>query len=66
MTTLTGDLGLAIRDFIEGKEFRLFDVDCNETDDSDTIEIVDCSDRDNLRVVTGTGARFVVRIIREG
>lgn len=67
---LTSDIGFLIRDMIEGKDFALMD---RSAPDSELIEVgqdkvisVDCSDADNLRVYTNSGALFVVRIIREG
>jgi hypothetical protein len=66
---LTSDLGLAIRDALEGLRVPLYDLDQDDapvigSDDVDPA--IDASDASNLRLQTASGARFVVRVIREG
>ena len=62
----TRDLGLAIRDFLEGQEFQIF------ADDEDgellhagdaSAETVDASDPNNLIVALDNGQTFTVIII---
>lgn len=66
--TSTADLGLFIRDMIEGREFVTHDFSGEELAEigADEVVSVDASDANNLRVYTDGGAVFVVRIIREG
>ena len=62
--TSTRDIGLLIRDMIEDREMDQFDLDGDKCGD-DHIDFVDVSDANNLRVLTESGATFVVRIIKE-
>lgn len=62
MQVTTRDVGLAIRDFIEGETFYHFGDDKPEPG-RDRFEVVDCSDPDNLHIVTMAGVHFTVRII---
>lgn len=65
---VTSDIGFLIRDMIEGQSFELLDTGGDEVIKvgHDHVDSVDCSDIDNLRVYTRSGALFVVRIVREG
>lgn len=65
----TGDLGLAIADFIDGRQFELYRHDDPEMpgrDEFAKVDFVDRSDKNNLIVALETGERFVVRIVRKG
>lgn len=66
-TALTSDIGLFIRDRLEGKDFPLFDlsdevsvVGCGAVDD------IDASDASNLVLSTSSGEQFRVSIVRTG
>jgi hypothetical protein len=61
----TGDLGLAIRDFIEGRDVHHFEDD-QDKGPADAVIGVDVSDSSNLAIHTETGRKFVVRIFAEG
>ncbi len=64
--THTGDLGLAIADFIESRQFELYDHTHPEMpgrDEFARIDVVDRSDKNNLIVVLDNGQSFTVRII---
>lgn len=64
---LTSDIGFLIRDMIEGRDFVMLDPNHELRQvGEDRVGPVDCSDADNLRIMTDSGALFVVRIIREG
>lgn len=61
----TRDVGLAIRDFIEGKEFFTYTKGEGAEivpDDGSEFETVDCSDPDNLIAVVTGGQMFTIRI----
>ena len=62
----TRDVGLAIRDFLEGRDFQLY-VDGKDGDllhgGDATADVVDASDPNNLNVVLDNGQTFTVRII---
>jgi hypothetical protein len=62
LAIVTRDIGLAIRDFIEGQSFHRFDDDV-ELPGLHEMIVVDCSDPDNLEVHCENGQRFIVRII---
>lgn len=66
MQAQTRDLGLAIRDFLEGSWIHTF-IDHNgeliESNDLRTVETVDASDPDNLRLSLDNGQTFTVRIV---
>lgn len=62
----TGDLGLAIADFIDGRQFELYRHDDPEMpgrDEFAKVDAVDRSDKNNLIVVLDNGQAFTVRII---
>ncbi len=58
-TASTRDVGLAIRDFLEGARFTIYREWDGELEPSTT---VDCSDQNNLYVVLDNGQRFTVAI----
>jgi carbonic anhydrase len=64
----TRDIGILIRDFIEGRECFEFTEDASgdliETGFRATVECVDASDPNNLIVTLDNGEAFTVRIIR--
>lgn len=66
--TNSADLGLFIRDMIEGHEFATHDFTGEEIAavGADEVISVDVSDLDNPIIYTASGARFVVRIFKEG
>lgn len=62
----TRDVGLAIRDFLEGQDFQIYAEDKDGTllhGGDAAAEIVDASDPNNLNVVLDNGQTFTVRII---
>ena len=65
-TINTRDLGLAIRDFLENRSIAHFAEnehgDLDEFPEVATVDYVDVSDPNNLRVSTDTGQWFTVRI----
>ena len=69
MTTkaTTRDLGFAIRDFLDDREFYHFEenADGDPIESEETLEIadVDVSDPDNLKIRLANGQTIVVRII---
>jgi hypothetical protein len=69
MTTkaTTRDLGFAIRDFLDDREFYHLeenaDGDLIESEETFEIADVDVSDPDNLKIRIAYGQTFVVRII---
>lgn len=63
-TMNTRDLGLAIRDFIEGNAFQHFDDEGEGTSRWARVDFVDCSDPNNLQVHLSTGEFFTVRVVR--
>jgi hypothetical protein len=68
--TLTSDIGLAIRDFCEGKEISRFDLsggdDAVELEAADRIIHIDVSDPHNPVAHMASGAQFTIRIVRTG
>lgn len=60
----TSDLGIAIRDFIEGERFIQFSS--GKHDVKSKIEFVDVSDPHNPVVHCDTGEVFTIRILRTG
>lgn len=65
MQFTTMDLGFAIRDFIEGQTFEYFNDASELMEGVERIEVVDCSDANNLRVTLANGQAFTVRIIAD-
>lgn len=67
-TPQTRDLALMIALRLEDQPMALhdFDEDAATVEAVDQIECIDVSDPDSPIVYTASGARFVVRIIREG
>lgn len=63
----TRDLGLAIRDFLEGRDFLEYgyggDGDLVETGKTYQVQFIDVSDANNPRFHLDNGQTFVVRII---
>ncbi len=65
----TRDLGLAIRDFLDDREFYHFEEGADESSElhesEETFEIadVDVSDPNNLKIRLDNGQSFLVRII---
>jgi hypothetical protein len=67
MTThTTRDIGLAIRDHIEGKPVWRFDEDTEIADSDREVAEVDASDPNNLVLHMDNGQTFTVRIIAGG
>ena len=62
----TDELGILIRNAIEGKVTGSYDDDGGllADDCNDSIEWIDASDASNLEIMTVNGAHFIVRIIR--
>ena len=63
----TCDIGLMIRDMIEGQEFTLYGEEKEEIGNLEklgyaNVETVDCSDPNNLILVLNNGQQFTVRI----
>jgi len=58
----TRDIGLAIRDHIEGREVYVYDEEVPLY--RRAIEYVDASDPDNLVIGLDSAQRFLVRIVR--
>lgn len=67
-TPLTRDVALMIALRLEDQPMALhdFDEDAATVEAVDQIECVDVSDPDNPIIYTASGARFVVRIFKEG
>jgi hypothetical protein len=63
--TNTRDVGLAIRDFIEGFYIAHFEDD-EEVPNEDKIRFVDCCDPNNLVLHMDSGAQFTIRVVRTG
>jgi len=61
----TRDLGLAIRDYVEGFSISQFEDD-KEIPRADLVELVDVSDADNPVLHMESGAIFTIRIVRTG
>ncbi len=61
-TASTRDVGLAIRDFLEGARFTIYREWDGELEPSNFDATVDCSDPNNLYVVLDNGQRFTVAI----
>lgn len=66
-TPLTSDIGIFIRDMIEGKPFKLLKLDGDAYDEvgDDEVTFVDVSDAHNPRIHTESGAIFVAHIVKE-
>lgn len=62
LTVTTRDLGLAIRDFIEGRDFAIFDGD-QDSGARVEIDFVDVSDPHNPVVHLSNGRVFRVSIV---
>lgn len=67
-TPMTRDVGLMISLRLEDQPMAIhaFDDDAATVEAVDHVELVDVSDLDNPIIITASGARFVVRVIREG
>lgn len=61
--TLTSDLGLAIRDYLEGNAISHVD-DGTEKGDADAVSFVDVSDPNNPVFQMENGAVFKVMVVR--
>lgn len=56
------DLGLAIRDFLEGRSFFAFGPDMEQTETDAQIDCVDVSDAAAPTVQLDNGSQFQIRI----
>lgn len=66
MTTMTTrDIGLAIRDFLEGEHVFHYDDD-RETELAESVQLVDVSDPNNPEVLLDNGQQFIIRIFAKG
>ena len=59
------DLGLAIRDFLEDREFIHYRSNMEESPYRSTVEFIDVSDANNPLVYLTNGQKFRIRIVAE-
>jgi hypothetical protein len=68
MQAKTSDIGLLIRDMLEGREFELCDLDRDEPEvvGKDRVTFVDVTDVHNPVVHTESGRMFTIQILSLG
>jgi hypothetical protein len=67
--TDTRDIGLAIRDFMQGfaiSQFHEVEGELEEVDSADKVDFVDVSDPHNPVLHMESGIQFTVRVVRTG